>query len=102
MRPCLRIDPSGFHAWLDNPLSHRALEDARQIDLIRKAWDDSGKVHGYRKLHDDLVDQGETCCPKRVARLAKQAGIRARIGYKRRPGSHGGKPSLVVDNTLDR
>jgi putative transposase len=30
------------------------------------------------------------------------AGIRAQIGYKRRPGSYGGKPSLVVDNTLDR
>jgi hypothetical protein len=24
------------------------------------------------------------------------------IGYNRRPGSHGGKPSLAVDNTLDR
>ena len=99
---CLRIHPSGFYAWLNNPLSRRAKEDARQIDLIRKAWDDSGKIYGYRKLHDDLADQGETCCPNRVARLAKQAGIRAQIGYKRRPGSHGGKPSLVVDNTLDR
>jgi putative transposase len=25
-------------------------------------------VCGYRKLHDDLLDQGETCCPNRVAR----------------------------------
>lgn len=30
------------------------------------------------------------------------AGIRAKVGYKRRPGSYGGKPSLAVDNTLDR
>jgi putative transposase len=29
--------------------------------LIRQAWNDSGKVYGYRKLHDDLLDQGETC-----------------------------------------
>jgi transposase InsO family protein len=77
-------------------------EDARQTELIRTAWKDSGKVYGYRKLHDDLLDQGETCCPNRVARLASLAGIKAQIGYKRRPGSHGGKPSLVVDNTLDR
>ncbi len=26
----------------------------------------------------------------------------AQIGYKRRPGKYGGKPSIVVDNTLDR
>ena len=99
---CLSIHPSGFYAWRKAPLSNRALEDARQTELIRRAWQDSGKVYGYRKLHDDLLDQGETCCPNRVARLAKLAGIRAQIGYKRRPGSYGGKPSVVVDNTLDR
>ena len=59
-------------------------------------------MHGYRKLHDDLLDQGETCCPNRVARLARIAGITAQIGYRRRPGSYGGKPSVIVDNTLDR
>jgi len=30
------------------------------------------------------------------------AGIKAQIGYKRRFGSYGGKPSMVVDNTLSR
>ena len=99
---CLRIHPSGFYAWFKNPLSTRAQEDARQTELIRTAWTDSGKVYGYRKLHDDLLDQGETCCPNRVARLARQAGIKAQVGYKRRPGSYGGKPSVIVDNTLDR
>ena len=99
---CLRIHPSGFYAWLKDPLSERAQEDVRQIELIRQAWNDSGKVYGYRKLHDDLLDQGETCCPNRVARLARMAGIKAQIGYKRRPGSYGGKPSVIVDNTLNR
>jgi len=99
---CLRIQPSGFYAWLKTPLSRRAKEDARQTRLIRDAWNDSGKVYGYRKLHDDLLDQGETCCPNRVARLARLAGVKAQIGYKRRPGRYGGKPSVIVDNTLDR
>jgi putative transposase len=99
---CLLVHPSGFYAWLKNPLCKRAKEDARQTDLIKDAWKESGKVYGYRKLHDDLVEQGETCCPNRVARLAKLAGIAAQIGYKRRPGKYGGKPSVVVDNVLDR
>ena len=92
---CLRIHPSGFYAWLRNPLSKRAREDARQTELLRKAWKESGKVYGYRKLHDDLLDQGETICPNRVARLARQADTKARIGYRRQPGSHGGKPSVI-------
>ena len=99
---CLRIRPSGFYAWLKSPLSKRARDDARQTELLSKAWKESGRVYGYRKLHDDLLDQGETSSANRVARLAKLAGIKAQIGYKRRPGSYGGKPSVVVDNTLAR
>ena len=97
-----RIHPSGFYAWLRMPLSKRACEDKRQIDLLQAAWEESGKVYGYRKLHDDLLDHGETCCPNRVARLTRIAGIKAQIGYKRRPGIYGGRPSIVIDNTLDR
>jgi len=83
------------------------LFDAR-LAVIRDLINDwlvyphSGKVYGYRKLHYDLCDQGETCGPNRVARLSRLAGIKAQIGYKRRPGKYGGKPSVVVDNTLNR
>lgn len=94
---CLRIQPSGFYAWLQVPLSQRAHEDKRQAKILLNAWTDSGKVYGYRKLHDDLLEQGESIYPNRVARLAQLAGIKAQIGYKRRPGSYGGKPSVVVD-----
>lgn len=97
-----RIHPSGFYAWLRMPLSKRACEDKRQIDLLQTAWEESGRVYGYRKLHDDLLDHGETCCPNQVARLRRIAGIKAQIGYKRRPGVDGGRPSIVIDDTLDR
>jgi len=33
--------------------------------------------------------------------LARLSGIKAQIGYKRRPCKYGGKPSVVVDNTLN-
>ncbi|WP_373285601.1 IS3 family transposase [Salipiger pallidus] len=99
---CLRIQPSGFYAWLKAPLSKRAQEDKRQTEMLKEAWVDSGKVYGHRKLHDDLLEQGESICLNRVARLTSLAGIKAQIGYKRRPGKYGGKPSMVIDNTLDR
>lgn len=98
----LQVHFSGFYAWLKEPLSHRAHEDARQTTMIRQAWNDSGKVYGYRKLTDDLRDHGEQVSENRVARLASLAGIAARIGYKRRPGRYGGKPAVVAFNTLDR
>jgi len=98
----LRVHFSGFYAWCKKPLSHRARKDAHQTTLIKQAWEDSGKIYGYRKLHNDLCDQGELCSPNRVARLANLAGIKAQIGYKRRPGRYGGKPAIIFENTLAR
>jgi hypothetical protein len=98
----LRVHFSGFYAWLKEPLSRRAQDDARQTELIRQAWSDSGKVYGYRKLADDLRDQGEQVSENRVARLTSLAGILAQVGYKRSPGRYGGKPAVFASNTLDR
>jgi putative transposase len=98
----LRVHFSGFYAWLKEPLIRRAQEDERQTELIRQDWSDSGRVYGYRKLADDLRDQGEHVSENRVARLASMAGIAAQVGYKRRPGRYGGKPAVFVNNTLDR
>ena len=77
---CLRIQPSSYYAWMESPLSKRAREDARQIELLKEAWAESGKVYGHRKLHDDLLEQGESACLNRAARLTGLAGITARIG----------------------
>ena len=98
----LQVHPSGFYAWLKSPLSKKTVEDRRQTELIKQAWEKNGKVYGYRKLHDDLCELGECISPNRVARLARLAGIHAQIGYKRHPGKYGGKPSVIVNNTLDR
>lgn len=98
----LRVHFSGFYAWLKEPLSRRARDDARQTELIRQAWSESGKVCGYRKLADDLRDQGEQISENRAARLASLASILAQVGYKRRPGRYGGKPAVVASNNLDR
>lgn len=77
---CMRIQPSGFYAWQKSPLSQRTRGDARQKELKLQAWTDSGKVYSYRKLHDDLLDRGEMCCPNRGARLTRLAGIKEQTG----------------------
>ncbi len=92
----LRVHPSGFYAWLRAPFSQRALEDQRPTKLLKTAWEESGEVYGYRKLHDDLCNLGEDISSNRVWRLARLAGIRAQIGYKKRPGSYGGSPAVVA------
>lgn len=98
----LKIHRSGFYAWLKAPLSKRAKENRRLSGLIKQAWHESGCVYGYRKLHAELCSFGERCGPNRVLRLARLAGIKAQIGYGKRPGKYGGKPSVVAVNRLEQ
>jgi len=96
----LRVHHSGFYAWRKSPLSERGKDDLRLTGLIKQSWLESGCVYGYRKIHDDLRSLGESCCPNRVARLAHHAGIKAQVGYKKKPGSYSGKPAVVATNQL--
>ena len=73
--------------------------------MIKHSWLESGGVYGYRKIHDDLGEDGEDgedCGRHRVARLMRLEGLRSQTGYRRRPGKHGGKPAVVSPNLLKR
>ena len=59
-----------FYEWVKDTISWRAKEDARQTELIRPAWAESGKVYRYRRLTDDLRHQGEHVSENRVEQLA--------------------------------
>ena len=72
------------------------------LGLIKQSWLESGSVYGYRKVTRDLRDLGERCGKHRVARLMRGEGLRAQVGYRRRPGMRGGKPAVVADNHLAR
>ena len=98
----LKVKRSGYYAWLASPLSTRSKEDQRITGLIKHAWLESGGIYGYRKVHDDLRELGEMVGKHRVARLMKLEGLKAQIGYGRRPRYRGGQPSVVAPNRLDR
>jgi putative transposase len=98
----MQVHPSGYYAWLLEPLSARAQDDERLSALLKQAWLECGGVYGYRKLLLDMRDLGEPCGKHRVARLLKRAGLRAQRGCGRRPRHRGGKPAVVADNHLQR
>lgn len=75
------------------------LEDERLLGLIKQFWLESGGVYGYRKIYLDLRSVGEVCGINKVARLMKQAGLKAQVGYKR-PRHKSGKPAVLAENHL--
>jgi len=97
----IRVHRSGFYAWLKEPLSARAAENNRLLELIKSSNEDSGMVYGSPRIHRDLRELGEVCGVNRVARIMRQNGLRARIGY-RKPRFRAGKPASVAPNQLEQ
>ena len=85
----LRVNRAGYYAWLQSPMSERAKEDERLLGLIKHQWLASGSVYGHRKVTKDLRDLGERCSRHRVHRLMRTDGLRAQVGYGRKPRFHG-------------
>lgn len=74
----LNVSVSGYYAWCDRGASVREIEDARLIDKIRGIYDASDGVYGVRRIHRQLLADGERCSVNRVARLMRKCGIAAR------------------------
>jgi len=101
MSRVLDIERSGYDAWLKNPLSDRAQEDARLLKLIRASFMASHGIYGAPRVFQDLRERGEVCSKHRVARLMRENGLQALHGYRIRhiPIS---KPSALIPNLLQR
>jgi putative transposase len=98
----LKVQRSGFYAWLKQPKSNRQQEDERLLGKIRQFWMESGFVYGYRNITLDLKDDGEVVGKNRILRIMQNEGISSQRGYKRHPGFKGGDQSHVAPNTLAR
>jgi putative transposase len=96
----LGVAPSGYYAWLKNPLSARS-KDARLLQLIRASFKASQGVYGAPRVFLDLREAGETCSKNRVARIMRENGIRAQAGYRTRRYV-AGKPAELIPNLVKR
>jgi putative transposase len=97
----LQVAPSGYYAWLRDPVSLRAQEDARLLRLIRASFVASHGIYGAPRVFLDLREAGETCSKHRVMRLMRVNKIRAVRGYRIRH-SCAFKPSELIPNLLQR
>ena len=98
----LNVSPSGYYAWSGRGPSEREIDDARLIDRIRGIYDASDGVYGVRRIHRQLVADGESCSVNRVARLMRKCGIKARRKRKYRLTTDSKHDFPVAGNLLDR
>ena len=97
----LKVHRSGYYAWKAEPLSARAIEDAKLLVEIKQSYEDSQGIYGSPRVHRDLREAGVKCGEKRVARLMREANLKSVRGY-RRPRYKSGKPAIASPNHLQQ
>jgi putative transposase len=80
----LEVSVSGFYAYLRRPLSWRRVIDDLLMAHVRIAFAESGETYGAPRLLRELQAQGLPTSQKRVARLMRETGLRARPRRNRR------------------
>ena len=78
----LDVSSSGYYDWLDRPESNRSRENKLLTVKIRRSHQQSNKIYGSPRIHEDLIAEGETCSVNRVARLMKEADIESKMARK--------------------
>lgn len=73
---------SGYYDWVDRPESNRSRENSKLTIKIKQYHQQSRKIYGSPKIHEDLIDGGETCSVNRVARLMKVSDIKSKMARK--------------------
>jgi putative transposase len=92
----LDVSASAYYQRATGERSARAVEDERLTGRIREVHEANYECYGYRRVHAQLVREGERAGREQVARLMRSAGIQ---GAKRR-----GKPwrTTIADPSAQR
>jgi putative transposase len=99
----LKVSRSGFYAWRKRRPSARARRQQELLEKIRLAHQENRELYGSPRLHRALLIDGQSVSRNTVAKLMRQAKIRARSRRRfipRTTDSAHQKP--VADNKLNR
>ena len=99
---CLRVSRSGFYAWRKRPESERSMEDRRLTQAIKTAHVEGRCTYGSPRVHAELRELGERISRKRVARLMREASLRARQRRRFKQTTDSNHAFPIADNVLDR
>jgi transposase InsO family protein len=98
----LRVSASGYYAWARRPESAHAQRDRQLRVLVRASHDASKRRYGRPRVWKDLQEAGERVSEKRVGRLMREAGLRARARKRFRCATMSDHDQPVAANLLDR
>ena len=84
------VTPAGYYAWRRRPVSAHTAQDRRLHQRIQALFRQHQERYGSPRIHQELQAEGWAVSRRRVARLMRTAGLRARVVqiYRANPRLH--------------
>jgi putative transposase len=98
----LGVSPSGYFAWRQRPASARQREDLVLLAHVRSAFALSHETYGSPRMTHELREQGLAAGRRRVARLMRENGLKARQPRRFRRTTDSCPAFPVALNRLDQ
>jgi putative transposase len=98
----LEVSRAGYYAWRARPLCDRVKDDRVLTAKIREIQKQVKASYGSPRTHQELKALGFKCGRHRVARVMREAGIRAKSARKFRVTTQSEHAYVAAANVLDR
>jgi transposase InsO family protein len=98
----LHVSRSGYYAWCKRPAADRIGKDQRLTLEVAAIHAESRGRYGSPRVHAELHQRGQRIARKRVARLMRAAGLRARARRRFRSTTDSQHAMAIKDNLLAR
>jgi len=98
----LDVSVSGFYAWTRRGPSERAKQDRSLILEIEKSHKASRRNYGSPRVFKDLKELGFNVSEKRVARLMRESGLKAKTARHFKVTTNSKHQHPIAPNLLDR
>lgn len=98
----LGVSRSGYYAWAERPESARSRSDRELTAEVAVIHQESHRRYGSPRVHQELRARGRHVSAKRVARLMRQEGLRARARRRFVRTTDSAHSHPVAPNTLAR
>lgn len=98
----LDVSPSGYFAWKNRPASRRQREDLVLLAHVRSAFSLSHETYGSPRMTHEVREQGLMAGRRRVARLMRENGLKARQPRRFRRTTDSQHAFPVAPNRLDQ
>jgi putative transposase len=99
----VHVSAGGYYAWTERTLSKRQIRQASIAESVKKSHARSAQIYGYRKVHEDLIqEEGHSCSGEFVRRIMRKNGLRSKVKRRFVVTTDSAHAYSVAPNRLER